>query len=168
MSECRAFRHEADIWENYFFSGLFALLEICSALFTGLFQSSILSTGRMGCSKEFGLRIEAMAQESMTRVLPDGGKLLPVLSEKQADCLRFIYQYALRNRDYPLGTEIAGHLGVTKQAVTSVLNALVKKGYVFRDTTVSVRNLRLTQEAVEKMTREEGSTPDLFEAVRGH
>lgn len=116
---------------------------------------------------EYGLRMEVMAQES-TRVLPDGGKLLPVLSAKQAECLRFIYQYTLQNRDYPLGTEIAEHMGVTKQAVTSVINALIKKGYAFRDRTVSQRNLRLTQEAVEKMTREEGSTPDLFENLRGH
>lgn len=108
-----------------------------------------------------------MAQESMTRVLPDGGTLLPVLSERQAECLRFIYQYALQHRDYPMGTEIAEHMGVTKQGMTSVLNGLIKKGYVFRDRAVAQRNLRLTKEAVEKLTREEGITPDLFENMRG-
>lgn len=108
-----------------------------------------------------------MVQEAMTRVLPDGGKLLPVLSERQAACLRFIYDYALRNRDYPLGIEIAAHLGVTKQAVTPVVNALIKKGYAFRDRTLSQRNLRLTAEAAEKMAREdsEGATHDIFHNV---
>lgn len=109
-----------------------------------------------------------MAQEAMTKVLPDGGKLLPMLSERQAVCLRFIYHYALQNRDYPLGAEIAEHLGVTKQAVAAVLNALIKKGYAFRDRTISQRNLRLTAEAVEKMARDEDTTSNLFENVKGH
>lgn len=111
-----------------------------------------------------------MAQEAMTRVLPDGGKLLPVLSERQASCLRFIHNYALQHRDYPLGIEIAEFMGVTKQAVTPIINALIKKGYAFRDRSLSQRNLRLTPEALEKMAREdgEGTTPDLFENMRGH
>lgn len=112
-----------------------------------------------------------MVQDTITGVLPDGGKLLPVLSDRQSDCLRFIYRYAMQNRDYPLGTEIAEHLGVTKQAVTSVVNALVRKGYVYRDRTLAQRNLRLTEGAAEKMKLEEGigETPDLFKATsRGH
>lgn len=112
-----------------------------------------------------------MAQDVITGVLPDGGRLLPVLSDRQSDCLRFIYSYAVQNRDYPLGTEIAEHLGVSKQAVTSIVNALIRKGYVYRDRTLAQRNLRLTEEATEKMNLEEGagSTPDLFPSTtRGH
>jgi DNA-binding MarR family transcriptional regulator len=98
--------------------------------------------------------MEAIAQDAMTRVLPDGGKLLPVLSERQAECLRFIYNYALQKRDYPLGVEVAEYLGVTKQAGTAILNALIKKGYVFRDRMLAQRNLRLTPEGLERMARE--------------
>lgn len=106
-----------------------------------------------------------MPPDVTARVLPDGGKLLPVLSERQSDCLHFIYSYAVKNRDYPLGTEIADHLGISKQAVTSVVNTLLKKGYAFRDRSIAQRNIRLTAEAVEKMRMEddgEKTTLDLF------
>ncbi len=103
--------------------------------------------------------------ETPTRVLPDGRTLLPVLTDRQAECLRFIYRYALAHRDYPLGTEVAEHLGISKQAVASVLTALLKKGYAIRDRSVAQRNIRLTREAVEKMSLEEGegTTLDMFE-----
>lgn len=105
-------------------------------------------------------------QEFQLGVLPDGGRLLPVLSERQAECLRFVYQYAVERRDYPLGTEIADHMGISKQAVTPLLNTLAKKGYLVRDRALIQRNIRLTAEAVEKMTRESGvgSTSDMFTA----
>lgn len=97
-----------------------------------------------------------MLPEIASKVLPDGRALLPVLSERQAESLLFIYRYALEHRDYPLGTEIAEHLGVSKQAVASLLAALLKKGYIFRDHSVAQRNIRLTPEAVEKMRLVEG------------
>ncbi len=105
-----------------------------------------------------------MPPDVMTRMLPDGGMLLPVLSDRQSECLRFIYHYAMTNRDYPLGTEIAEHLGISKQAVTAVVNTLLKKGYAIRDRSLAQRNIRLTKEALEKLSLEEGdeSTPDMF------
>ena len=95
-------------------------------------------------------------EEVQLGVLPDGGKLLPVLSERQAKCLRFLYEYAVERRDYPLGSEIAQHMGVSKQAITSLLNSLVKKGYVTRDRSLLHRNVRLTPDAVEKLMRQSG------------
>ena len=95
-------------------------------------------------------------------VLPDGSALLPTLSERQYDVLKFVYTYAITNRDYPTGPEIAARFNISKQAVTPLLNTLVKKGYAYRDRQFLTRNLRLTEAALEKLRVEEGETPDLF------
>lgn len=88
--------------------------------------------------------------------LPDGGRVLPVLAPRQLQVLVFIYQFALKNRDYPTGSEIGQSMGVTKQAVASTLGTLVKKGYAYRDRNFSERNIRLTDVAVEKMQMLDG------------
>lgn len=94
-----------------------------------------------------------------TDVLPDGGRLLPVLAPRQLEVLRFIHAYALKNRDYPTGVEIGEAMSMTKQAASSVLAVLVKKGYAYRDRNLSERNIRLTEVATEKMQMDAG---DLF------
>lgn len=94
-----------------------------------------------------------------TGVLPDGGRLLPVLAPRQLEALRFIHAYALKNRDYPTGGELAEAMSMTKQAASSVLATLVKKGYAYRDRNLSERNIRLTEVATEKMQMDAG---DLF------
>ena len=106
-------------------------------------------------------------QRVTTDLLPDGGKLLPWLSDRQHECLLFVYGYVLEKRDYPLGSEIAQAMGVSKQAVTPLVNALVKKGYLVRDRSVVQRNIRLTTAAIEKMTRESGAgtTQDMFPGI---
>lgn len=96
---------------------------------------------------------------STTGVLPDGGRLLPVLAPRQLEALRFIYSYAIKNRDYPTGGEVGEAMGMTKQAASSVLTTLVKKGYAYRDRSLSERNIRLTEAAKEKMQIDAG---DLF------
>jgi DNA-binding MarR family transcriptional regulator len=110
-----------------------------------------------------------MVQQINTELLPDGGNLLPWLSERQYECLRFVYHYAVDKRDYPLGPEIAAHMNITKQAVTPLINTLIKKGYMVRDRSIIQRNIRLTPAAVEKMNREEGegTTPDMFSTLPG-
>jgi DNA-binding MarR family transcriptional regulator len=92
-------------------------------------------------------------------LLPDGGRLLPVLAPRQLEVLRFIHAYALKNRDYPTGGEIGEAMSITKQAASSVLATLVKKGYAYRDRNLSERNIRLTEAATEKMQMDAG---DLF------
>ncbi len=98
------------------------------------------------------------------QTLPDGGTILPWLSDRQYECLKFIYHYSLERRDYPLGSEIAAAMGITKQAVTPLLNTLIKKEYLVRDRNLIQRNIRLTPAAIEKMQRDEakGVTPDMF------
>lgn len=96
--------------------------------------------------------------------LPDGGRILPLLSPRQAQALDYVYTYSLTQRDYPSGPEIASRLGISKQAVTTIVNQLVAKGYLFRDRNVAQRNIRLTDLAVERMQLENGKTgtKDLF------
>ena len=91
--------------------------------------------------------------------LPDGGRLLPTITTRQLEILTFIYNFALKNRDYPTGTEIGEALGMSKQAAANALQVLTKKGYTWKDRTVAERNIRLTEAASERMERESG---DLF------
>ena len=91
--------------------------------------------------------------------LPDGRPVLPTLTDRQLEILKFIYSYALKNRDYPIGAEIGEGVGITKQAVASALDTLTKKGYVWRDRNFLERNIRLTEAASERMELEAG---DLF------
>lgn len=96
----------------------------------------------------------------VTNSLPDGGRILPLLSPKQMETMEFIYDFSLKKRDYPTGTEIAEALGgVTKQAVQSTLVTLIKKGYLYRDRSIAERNIRLTSVALEKMSLSKG---DMF------
>ena len=92
--------------------------------------------------------------------LPDGGRVLPTLTSRQLEILKFIYNFALKNRDYPTGAEIGEAMSMTKQAAANALEVLTKKGYAFKDRTVAERNIRLTAAATERMESEAG---DLFE-----
>jgi DNA-binding MarR family transcriptional regulator len=98
-----------------------------------------------------------------TGVLPGGGRVLPVLSPRQLEALRFIHAYAEKNRDYPTGVEVADVMGVSKQAVASLMNSLIKKGYAYRDRTFAERNIRLTEAAMERLQLDLGTSRDLFQ-----
>lgn len=98
-----------------------------------------------------------------TGVLPDGGRVLPVLSPRQLEALRHIHAYAEKNRDYPTGVEVADLMGVSKQAVASLMASLIKKGYAYRDRTFAERNIRLTEAAIERLQLDLGTSRDLFQ-----
>ena len=95
-----------------------------------------------------------------TGVLPGGGRVLPVLSLRQREALRYIYAYAEKNRDYPTGVEVAEVMGISKQAVASLLNSLIKKGYAYKDRTFAERNIRLTDIATERLQLDLGMSGD--------
>jgi DNA-binding MarR family transcriptional regulator len=102
-------------------------------------------------------------QATDTGVLPGGGRVLPVLSPRQREALRYIHAYAEKNRDYPTGVEVAEVMGISKQAVASLLNSLVKKGYAYRDRTFAERNIRLTDIATERLQLDLGTSGDSFQ-----
>lgn len=81
---------------------------------------------------------------------------MPALAPRQMEVLRYIRAHALKNRDYPTGVEIGAALGMTKQAASSVLATLIKKGYAYRDRNLSERNIRLTEAANERMQMDAG------------
>lgn len=93
--------------------------------------------------------VETTAKSGST--LPDGSRVLPMLTDKQQQVLVFIHTYAMKNRDYPTTTEIGERMGVSKQAIASLFGALIRKGYAYRDKNFSERNIRLTDLATEKM-----------------
>lgn len=80
-----------------------------------------------------------------------GLTLIPELSERQEDVLRFIYEAVHASRSYPTTREIASEGGYSQAAAMAHLNALVKKGYLTREPSVSRRNIRLTPLALEKI-----------------
>ena len=98
-----------------------------------------------------------------TSLLPDGGRVLPVLSPRQLQALRYVHAYAEKHRDYPTGVEMAEEMGISKQAVASLLSSLIKKGYAFRDRNFYERNIRLTEIATERIKLDLGTSQDLFQ-----
>ena len=90
--------------------------------------------------------------ESCEDLLPDGRKVLPYLTPRQLDCLRAIYCYAVRYRDYPRISDVAMFLGVQPVSAYNLANNLIERGYVTRVARFGGRrSLRLTPEALEKL-----------------
>ena len=77
---------------------------------------------------------------------------LPMLTEKQANCLRFLYTYFMEHRYYPTQREVMDALGVKGTNAAGYLDPLEKKGYLVRDILAGTRrNIRLTKQAIEKL-----------------
>lgn len=99
--------------------------------------------------------------EMLDDLLPDGGKVLPYLTPRQTDCLRAIYCYAVRYRDYPKTTDVAMFLGIQPVSAYNLVNNLIERGYVTRVARFGGRrSLRLTREALEKLELEYSESKD--------
>ncbi len=89
---------------------------------------------------------------------PDGGLLLPWLTERQAEALVAIQRYVNEYRMYPTARELAGLLPtdsgtpVSQQRARALIETLIKKGYATK--TRGHRTLRLTEMAMEKLQRD--------------
>lgn len=68
----------------------------------------------------------------------------PRLTSRQAECLKFIWTYFERERQYPLAREITTAMGIQSSTAASLLDPLVKKGALVR-VTKGPRNLRITE-----------------------
>lgn len=79
-------------------------------------------------------------------------KVLPPLTQNQARCLQYILDYFLENRYYPTHREVAREMGVRSNTAEMYLQPLVAKGYLVRERGRQ-RNIRLTQEALERLER---------------
>lgn len=85
------------------------------------------------------------AAGDLPRTLLSGSLVLPPLSEKQADILRFLIEYSERERMYPTQRHLAERFEVTQARVYATLGALEKKGYIVRQPG-SWRNLNMTEQ----------------------
>jgi DNA-binding MarR family transcriptional regulator len=91
----------------------------------------------------------------MTKPPADELKVLPHVTEKQAKCLRFIYEYFLEHRYYPTQREVAKAMEVRSSTAEMFIKPLEDKGYLSRergdDDRRKQRNIRLTPDALERL-----------------
>jgi DNA-binding MarR family transcriptional regulator len=75
---------------------------------------------------------------------------LPMLTDKQARTLEYIFNFYIAHRDYPTHREIAAALKIKSSNAMPFVNPLIKKGYLERIDGPR-RNIRLTSQALEKL-----------------
>lgn len=93
----------------------------------------------------------SVAKPSFTTDLATGLTLFPALTERQEEVLSYVYKKVNKDKTYPTQREIAEAMGYQQAAAQQFLDALVKKGYLVKDTSIPRRNIRLTELAMEKM-----------------
>ena len=76
--------------------------------------------------------------------------VLPPLTEKQAECLKYVTRYFIERRYYPTQREVAAAMNLSSSTAESYLEPLERKGYLEREPRRR-RNIRLTNAAVEKL-----------------
>ena len=81
---------------------------------------------------------------------PDLLKIFPPVTDRQAKCLEFVWDYFLKNRFYPTQREVAHALNIQSNTAEVHLGPLIEKGYLTREPGRH-RNIRLTQDGLEKL-----------------
>lgn len=84
-----------------------------------------------------------MAQNSTGEPLP----VFPKLSDKQLDCLKFIYEFYKQNLYYPSRREVAENMGIRPASAHQHIEYLIQKGYLMRIAGTS-RNIRINPDMV--------------------
>lgn len=91
----------------------------------------------------------------MTIPVADPLKVLPPVTDRQAKCLKFIFEYLVEHRYYPTQREVAEAMNVRSSTAEMFIKPLEDKGYLTRergkDDKRKQRNIRLTSEALEKL-----------------
>lgn len=77
-------------------------------------------------------------------------KVLPILTDRQAECLIYIFEYFVRHRFYPTQREIAQEMKLRTNSAETHIVPLIKKGYITKELGQR-RNLRLTPAALQKL-----------------
>lgn len=79
-------------------------------------------------------------------------KILPALTEKQGECLLFIFNYYAEHRHFPTHREIAQAMGIKSTTAAMYLDPLVEKGYLKRaGKGKTARNIRVTVDGLERL-----------------
>ena len=72
---------------------------------------------------------------------------LPKLTNRQAECLRYIAGFAMQHNFYPTQREIANAMGIRSNTAYAFTEPLKKKGYLKVSKQTGKRNLILTDQA---------------------
>lgn len=83
-----------------------------------------------------------MTQKSKGLHMP----VFPKLTEKQLNCLRFLYKFYQEKLYYPSRREIADEMGISAPSANQHVEYLIQKGYLVRVVGES-RNIRLNPDA---------------------
>lgn len=79
-------------------------------------------------------------------------KILPALSERQSECLLFIFNFYARHKHFPTHREIAGAMGSTSTTAAMYVGPLIEKGYLVRaGEGREARNIRITADGLERL-----------------
>lgn len=85
----------------------------------------------------------------------DPMRVLPYLTDRQAKCLRLIYEYFLEHKYYPTQREVAAAMEVRSSTAEMFIGPLEDKGYLTRERGEGdrrkQRNIRLTADALERL-----------------
>lgn len=74
--------------------------------------------------------------------------VFPKLTEKQLECLKFVFEFYSKHLHYPSRREIAEAMHVSAPGANQHIEALIKKGYLLRVAGES-RNIRANPESEE-------------------
>jgi len=77
-------------------------------------------------------------------------KVLPALTDKQSECLLFIFNYYSKHKHFPTHREIAKAMEIRSSTAAMFLDPLVEKGYLTRSGR-EARNIRITLDGVERL-----------------
>ncbi len=80
----------------------------------------------------------------------DDLKVLPPLTDRQAECLMYLLTYFSEFRYYPTQREIAKKMKLKTNSAATFLEPLRKKGYLEKEPGRN-RNIRLTNLAIHKL-----------------
>jgi DNA-binding MarR family transcriptional regulator len=78
-------------------------------------------------------------------------KVLPPLTDKQAQCLKYIHDYFVAHRYYPTQREVAEAMNLQSSTAETYLEPLRRKGYLHKRARRQRRNIRLTPKARQKL-----------------
>lgn len=75
---------------------------------------------------------------------------LPPLTEKQKECLIFLFNYFTEHRYYPTQREIAEHMNLKSNSAAIYIEPLLKKGYLEKEPGKN-RNIHITRAGLLKL-----------------
>lgn len=100
---------------------------------------------------------DTQSKNAIPAVVEDGAdshgllRVLPPLTDRQAQCLKFIHDYFVAHRYYPTQREVAEAMKLQSSTAETYLEPLRRKGYLHKRVRRQRRNIRLTPKARQKL-----------------